>query len=55
MVAAGIAILNISVKSLLRCKINFFQLINCTGIARCESAHTKTSEIFSSMTKMFVV
>lgn len=25
------------------------------GIAKCESAHTKTSEIFSSMTKMFVV
>ena len=27
MVAAGIAILNISVKSLLRCKINFFNLL----------------------------
>jgi hypothetical protein len=54
MVAAGIAILNISVKSLLRCKLNFSILITL-GLSKCESAHSKTSDIFSSMTKMFVV
>jgi hypothetical protein len=53
MVAAGVAILNISAKSLLRCK--FITFNSSIGIAKCESAHTKTSEIFSSMSKMFVV
>jgi hypothetical protein len=43
LVAAGIAIVNIAVKSILR------------YLSKLESSHTKTDEIFSSMFKHFIV
>jgi hypothetical protein len=43
LVAAGIALINVIVKSILRCMSKF------------ESAHTKTSELFSTTIKVFCI
>jgi len=53
LVAAGLAIVNVIVKAILRCKDLIS--INNKGISKFESAHTKTSELFSSTLKVFVI
>jgi hypothetical protein len=54
LVAAGIAFVNIVVKTLLRCKPKNHNLVFLV-LSKFESAHTKTAEIFSTMLKMFIV
>jgi hypothetical protein len=54
LVAIGIAVVNVIVKGILRCKKLYF-IISYIVISTFESAHTKTSELFSRTVKVFVI